>query len=87
MPDGYELRKLQPEHAEIVGNCVNDFNNGVSPDLYDNFIKDMFAAFGGVGIFVEGNPLPVGFQLRKPGMFAIQNIFLLTILQAYNLAC
>ena len=85
MPDGYELRELQPEHAEIVGNCMKkvkypdayDFNNGVSPDLYDNFIKDMFAAFGGVGIFVEGNPLPVGFQLRKPGMFAIQTFFCL----------
>ena len=78
MPDGYKLKELQPEHAEIVENCMKkvkypaayDFHNDNSPELFSSFIKDVFAAFGGVGVFVEDNPLPVGFQLRKPGMFA-----------------
>ena len=59
MPDGYELRELQPEHAEIVENCVKKikypaayFYNGLSPELLTNFNKEIFTAYGGVGIYL-----------------------------------
>lgn len=73
LPDGYVIKELLPEHAELVAKCwsVDDsdwFVASYPAELRRRYLKELITRYGTLGAFTKDDPTqPVGWTFRKNG--------------------
>lgn len=79
VPQGYFLKELLPEHAELI---AEEENWSEVADWYTDsttfkqrveYFREMIKSFGGVGVYAKDNPsLPIAWTIRKTGMCIVK---------------